>query len=174
MDTKRNKYDKRDSLEIGEKAEALFAKLAGRKGWQVTMAPEGGNIDEHWDFLIESSLENYKVDVKGMKRVSRGDPTVQDTWLWVELHSVRSYNRGWLYDGEADLIAVEKINTFVLVRRVDLLALVEQIVDLSSVVSSARQAKYKVYSRRNRPDKISLIETKKLESIKWDEWEKVL
>ena len=138
------------------------------------MAPEDGNIDAHWDFLIESPLESYKVDVKGMKRVSRRDPDVQDTWLWVELHSVRSYNRGWLYDGKADLIAVEKIDTFVLVKRVDLLALVEQLVNLDSTVSSARQAKYKVYSRPKRPDKISLIETKKLDAIKWDEWEKDL
>ena len=172
MEAKRNRYDKRDSLEIGEKAEALFSRLARSKGWCVTVAPEDGNIDAHWDFLIESPIESYKVDVKGMKRVSRADPHVQDTWFWVELHSVRSYNRGWLYDGIADLIAVEKLHTFVLVKRVDLLALVEQLVNLSSRAVSVRQAKYTVYSRPNRPDKISLIETTKLDAIKWGEWKK--
>lgn len=172
MYTKRNKFDNRDSLEIGEKAEKIFAKLAERKGWTVIEASHNENINEHWDFLIYKPSESYKVDVKAMKRLSRYDSSVQDTWFWVELHGVRHYDPGWLYGGKADLIAVEKGEAFVIVKRVDLIELVERVVDRDAIVFSAKEAKYKVYNRHGRPDKISMIETKTIETIKWDEWQK--
>ena len=172
MDLTRNKYDKRDSLEIGSKAEDTFARLAEKMGWTVTQASKYNNMHQHWDFLIEKAKNSFKVDVKAMKRISRQDSDVQDTWFWVELHGVRSYDRGWLYDGHADLIAVEKIDAFILVTRLDLIALVERVIDRGKIVSYPRAAKYKVYSRPGRPDLISMIETAALAPIKWAEWSK--
>ena len=174
MDSKRNKYDKRDSLEMGSKAENIFARLAAKMGWKVTQASTYNNIHQHWDFLLEKPNKRFKIDVKAMKRISRQDSCVQDTWFWVELHGVRRHDRGWLYNGRADLIAVEKMDAFVLVKRLDLIALVERVVDRRDIVSSTRAAKYKVYSRPRRPDLISMIETAALESIKWAEWPKQL
>jgi len=172
MHDKRNKYDKRGCLEIGQKAEAVFAGLAAQKGWRVTAASNYANINDHWDLLIEKESEKYRVDVKGMKRVSRRDSDVQDEWIWIELHGVRERDRGWLYDGKAELIAFEKKGAFVVVKRADLIKLVEQLVDLSTTVHSARAARYKVYSRPGRPDRITMIETGKLAGISWDEWPK--
>jgi len=172
MQSRRNIYDKKDCLEIGQKAEAVFAHLAAAKGWRVTAASSYANINDHWDLLIEKGSERYRVDVKGMKRLSRRDPDVQDKWIWIELHGVRERDRGWLYDGKAELIAFEKKRAFVVVKRADLIKLVEQLVDLSTTVHSARAARYKVYSRPGRPDRITLIETEKLKSIEWDEWPK--
>jgi len=173
LHTRRNQFDQRDSLEIGDKAESIFARIAENRGWRVSEASKRENINEHWDFLIEKLEESYKVDVKAMKRISRYDSAVQDTWLWVELHGVRNYDRGWLYDGKADLIAVENVKSFVIIKRINLIELVERLVDRNSVVSVAKEAKYKVYSRHSRPDRISMIETEKLESIKWAEWRKI-
>jgi hypothetical protein len=172
MHSKRNKYDKRDCFEIGQEAEDVFATIAARKGWKVTIASNYANINDHWDVLIEKGAERYSVDVKGMKRLSRHDPDVQDKWIWIELHGVREHDHGWLHDGKAELIAFEKKGAFVIVRRNDLIKLVGQVVDLNITVHSAKAARYKVYSRPGRPDKITMIGTEKLESIEWDEWPK--
>ena len=172
MHNKRNKYDKRDCLEIGQRAEGVFARIAIQKGWGVTVASNYANINDHWDLLIKKGPERYRVDVKGMKRLSRRDSDVQDKWIWIELHSVRERDRGWLYAGKAELMAFEKKGSFVIVKRDDLIELVEQLVDLNTTVHSAKAARYKVYSRPGRPDKITMIETEKLAGIRWDEWPK--
>ncbi len=173
MHSKRNRYDTRDCLEIGERAEDAFARIARKRGWKVTIASGYANINDHWDLLIEKGAERYRVDVKGMKRVSRHDPSVQDKWLWIELHGVRENDRGWLYDGKAELIAFEAEASFVIVRRNDLIKLVEQLVDMNATARSAKDARYKVYSRPGRPDKIAMIEMEKLVDIQWDEWPKI-
>ena len=172
MRNKRNVYDKKDCLEIGQKAEAVFAGIAAAKGWRVTAASNYANINDHWDLLIAKGAEKYRVDVKGMKRLSRGDSSVQDEWIWIELHGVREHDRGWLYDGKAELMAFEKKESFVIVRRGDLIKLVERLVDLNTTAYSARAARYRVYSRPGRPDRIAMIETEKLKPIEWDEWPK--
>jgi len=56
---------------MGDKAEDVFASIAAQKGWKVTVASNYANINDHWDFLIEKGAEGYRVDVKGMKRLSR-------------------------------------------------------------------------------------------------------
>jgi site-specific DNA-methyltransferase (adenine-specific) len=172
MHNKRNKYDRRDCLEIGQKAEDVLGRIAAQRGWKVTVASNYANINDHWDLLIEKGVERYRVDVKGMKRLSRRDSSVQDKWIWIELHGVRETDRGWLYDGKAELIAFEKEGAFLIVRRDDLIKLVGQLVDMNTTVHSAKAAGYKVYSRPGRPDKITMVETEKLKSIEWDEWPK--
>jgi len=46
---KRNKYDKRDCLEIGRKAEGIFARIAAQRGWRVTAASNYANINDHME-----------------------------------------------------------------------------------------------------------------------------
>jgi hypothetical protein len=169
-ENKRNRYDHKDSLEIGEKAELLFSKIAIQKGWKVTPAPSRSNIDEHWDLLLEKGEKKFMIDVKAMKRLSRNDPQVQDEWLWIELHGVRIQDPGWLLAGKADLIAFEKKNSFLIVKRTDLIDLLPTLVDYNKTVNRAGDAQYKIYSRTNRPDKITLIETEKLKNIQCVEW----
>ncbi len=169
-ENKRNRYDHKDSLEIGEKAEKLFLKIAVQKGWKVTPAPSRSNIDDHWDFLLEKGDKKFTIDVKAMKRLRRQDQAVQDEWLWIELHGVRMQDPGWLLAGKADLIAFEKKNSFLIVKRTDLIKFLPQLVDFNKTVNRACDAQYRIYSRENRPDKITLIETEKLKSIQWVEW----
>jgi len=155
---------------MGQEAENTFRRLAEKRGWKITDATNNSNIDEHWDFLMKKGTEKYKIDVKSMKRISRNDPEVQDEWVWIELHGVRPYDRGWLYDGKADLIIFEKKASFIIVKRIDLINLVHQLVDMQTLVRRANEAKYKVYRRPMRPDLITLIELDKLNPIKWGEW----
>jgi hypothetical protein len=169
----RNQYDNDGCLERGISAEDQFDEIAKNKGWLVTKASRNEDINEHWDTKIDLKGESLKVDIKAMKKLKREDPKVQDEWVWVELHSVRPHDRGWLYGGKSDLIAFEKKCSFIIVRRLDLIELLPKIVDMKSLVNVVEEAKYKVYQREGRPDRITLIETDKLNSIKWDEWKKL-
>jgi len=168
----RNRYDKKDSLELGRRAEDSFARLAIRHGFKVTTSSEKGNIDEHFDYVIERDGKSHKVDVKSIKRKSREDNELQDEFLWIELHSVREHNKGWLYDGHADLIAFELAKSFRIVDRIELLALVEKLVDFDAKVDSPKDALYKVYSRKSRPDLLTMIKSEDLLQLRHAEWRK--
>lgn len=174
MNSKRNKFDHKDSLEIGESAQSQFAEIARRKSWRVIAAPGDCDRNEHWDFLIEKGKRKFKVDVKSRKRIGRRDSEFQDEWIWIELHSVRENDNGWLYGGSADLIAFETEDSFVMVMRTELIRLIEKLVDFNCRVSTAKDAQYKIYSRRGRPDKITLIELEKVKTLKFAEWKKQL
>ncbi len=107
MSSKRKKFDKSDSSELGEKAEKLFRETASKKGWEISNASKDGNKHALRDLLIQKNDQRFKVDVKFRKRINSGDAGVQYKWIWIELHGVWENDRGWLYDGEADLIAFE-------------------------------------------------------------------
>jgi hypothetical protein len=70
----------------------------------------------------------------------------------------------------ADLIAFETQLGFKIVKREDLVALVNKLVDFKARSATAAAALYKIYSRANRPDEITQIKTNDLNSILWAEW----
>lgn len=170
MVNSRNKFDTKDSLELGEHAENLFIVLAVRSGWKVSASSKDENIDDHWDYLIEKAGEVFKVEVKSQKRIRRGDKTEQTDFTWVELRNVRG-KVGWLF-GKADLIAFEKESSFLFVKRLDLLAVVNKKVNLVAKVRTPADAVYKIYIREGRKDKITLLPTSDVEEIKFMEWKK--
>ena len=168
----RNRYDKKDSLELGRKAEDQFARLAVKQGFKITASTGRGNMDEHFDYVMERDGKTFKVDVKSRKRVARKEKETQDQFLWIELHGVRADDKGWLYAGHADLIAFELTKSFRIVDRLELIALVEKLVDFDAKVSSPKDALYKVYSRKSRPDLLTMIRSEDLKSIRHGEWRK--
>ena len=167
----RNKFDKKDSLELGEKAEQLFIILAVKLGWKISASSKDENIDEHWDYLIEKETNALRVEVKSRKRISRSDNGLQSDLTWIEIHGVRPKDTGWLF-GKADLIAFEKEKSFILVKRMDLLALVNKKVNLVAKVRDPKDALYKIYTRSGRKDKLTLLPSKDIEEIKFMEWNK--
>ncbi len=166
----RNRFDKKDSLELGNNAEESFARLALQRGWKVSAAAKEQNIEEHWDFLIEKDDCAHKVEVKSEKRIQRDDQNVQAAYVWVELRNVRG-KVGWLF-GKADWIAFEKGTAFVFVNRLDLLNVVNQKVDLVAKVRSAKDAVYKIYTRNGRKDKLTLLPLRDIEAIAFMEWKR--
>jgi hypothetical protein len=126
-EARRNQYDRHHCLEQGQRAEDQFITLIQQRGWQVQRASEYADKHEHWDCVIEKPPRRFKVDVKAMKRIRRQDVTVQDQWLWVELHGVRPSDHGWLYAGQADLLAIEQQTHFLLLKRLDLIDFVGSI-----------------------------------------------
>jgi hypothetical protein len=138
----------------------------------VTASSGKENINEHIDYIIERDGKSKKVDVKSLKRIKRGDKKTQDEFLWIELHSVRENNKGWLYDGKADLIAFELSKSFRIVNRLELIKLVEKLVDFEAKVSSSKEALYRVYSRKDRHDLLTMIRPDDLLGIKYVDWKK--
>ena len=167
----RNKFDKKDSLELGENAERLFIVLAVKQGWKISASSKDENIDGHWDYLIEKEINAFKVEVKSRKRISRSDDGLQSDLTWIEIHGVRPKDTGWLF-GKADLIAFEKEKSFLFVKRLDLLALVNKKVNLVAKVRDSKDALYKIYTRAGRKDKLTLLPSKDIEEIKFTEWNK--
>jgi hypothetical protein len=170
ISSSRNRFDKKDSLELGEHAEHVFILEAVKLGWKVSASTHQENIDDHWDYLIEKNDQCYKVEVKSKKRISRNEKREQSDFTWVELCNVRG-KIGWLF-GKSDLIAFEEEQSFVFVKRLDLLALVNKKVDLVAKVCEPRDALYKIYTRSGRRDKLTLIPEKDMEAIKLMEWKK--
>jgi len=168
----RNKFDKKDSLALGEHAEKRFVMIAKQLGWQVTPASKDENMNEHWDFLVEKEDYAFKVEVKSRKRISRDDQGTQSQFVWVELHGGRPKDAGWLF-GKADLVAFEREDSFILVKKSDLLTVVNSKVDLVRKVRDPKEAVYKIYTRDGRKDKLTLLPMKDIESIKFDEWKMV-
>lgn len=162
----KNQYDKTgENRDRGEKAENILKKLLEERGWKVEYSSKNEDMDEHWDLKVEKNGKTYRIDAKAMKKLQRKDNQVQDEWQWIELHGVRKTDKGWLYGGKADLIAFETKHSFLIVKRKDLIKLVAKLVDFNSLVEKSKEAKYKLYQRKNRPDKITLIETEKLKEI---------
>jgi hypothetical protein len=166
----RNKYDKDKCLERGVSAEEKFFCVANNQGWIVEPSTAEQDMNEHWDYKLTKNGQSFKVDVKAMKKIKRTELSVQDEWVWLELHGVRQSDDGWLYDGKSDLIAFEKNHSFFLVKRSELIDFLPSIINMNSLVTNVEEAKYKIYQRMGRPDKITLVELQRLEPIKFDEW----
>jgi len=167
----RNRYDKKDSLELGQNAESLFAKSALKHGWLIEPASEDSNKNEHFDYVMSKDARSLRVEVKSRKRMGRKDSDVQDEHVWIELHGVRKDDQGWLY-GKADLISFELKNSFRIVRRTDLLDLIQRLVDFNARVEESKEALYKLYSRSGRSDSLTIIRAEDLLKITSLEWTK--
>jgi hypothetical protein len=167
----RNKYDKKDSLELGARAENLFVSLAKNLGWIVSPASKDENIDEHSDDLIEKEVLAFKAEVKSRKRIRRDHDGTPADLTWGELHGVRPKDRGWLF-GTADLIAFKKEKSFILVNKTDPLMGVDSKVDLVDKVRDPKDALYKISSRKGRNDQLTLLRMQDIEAIKFKEWQK--
>ena len=155
---------------MGDQAETDFSYLAKRRGGEVKEANREENINKHWDFKISENQAEHRVDVKARKRILRHSQSVQDEWIWIELHGVRPYDEGWLYAGIADLLAFETHQSYVIVKRDDLILKVDDVVDKDSMVTKSSECKYKVYSRPGRPDLLSFINIRDIREITWEEW----
>lgn len=164
----RNQYDKKDSLELGRNAESRFASLAQKKGWTVVEASRTENIEDHYDYEITKDGRHFRVEVKSEKRISRNKGEVQDDLIWIEFRTVRD-TKGWLF-GSADLIAFATRDGFKIVERKALVKVINKHVKIHVKADKPEDALYKVYTRKGRPDEITLIKARDLEPFLWDEW----
>lgn len=114
------------------------------------------DINEHWDV----SVNNIKIDIKGLRKIKRNDHEVNDTIHWIELENVLG-KPGWLY-GKADYIAFELLDSWLLVKRYKLIELINN--KLKIEISNTPEI-YKMYRRFGRYDTITLVPTSDLKII---------
>jgi len=150
------KYRNRNDLtgkcsKEGYDAEQQFHSLLADLGAN----PKAANKHDQFTHIDIHAFSRLKFDVKARKRTHR-DGNTQDEFVWVEWDNVRG-EKGWLF-GEADYIALEREKDFVVVKRDELAALCEMFVDLDASVIEANKALYKVYQRKWRKDRISMIQ----------------
>ncbi len=142
----------------GQKREAEFGEILKRRYPDARPSI----LSEQYQG-IDWVCEKGAIDVKAMKRVSRGSE-IQSEFIWVEFKNNIGHD-GWLY-GEQDWVAFESSDRYVLVKRSDLAALSEKLCDLNNKVESAQDSLYKSYTRKGRQDVISMIRFSDLFKIK--------
>ena len=131
-----------ESEKYGKKIEDEFENIATSLGWKVTRATSKENILKHFDFAIEKDGKKHKVDVKGLKRVSRSSKDRSKKYAWLELQGVTGYP-GWL-KGKADFFAVKhetEENRFDMYKRESLVDYVRKEVDLNKANNGAKKVK---------------------------------
>lgn len=164
-----NERDSNGSSQIGERGENLFIASASKRGWAITPANRHEQIVEHWDYKIENgSGKDLKVEVKAMKRRTRWGGNVQDKDIWIEFKNVGG-DDGWLY-GCADCLAFQCMEGFIMVNRKRLAKLCENLIgmtkdEITHEIASTRIEHYKLYSRRDRKDVLTIIKKEDLLKI---------
>ena len=154
--------------ERGQKVEREFEALLRQRDPNFTKA----NMQEQFQHI---DFKTYfgTIDVKAMKRNNRGAASTQDTKLWVE-HTAVNGKAGWLRAEKLDILAFERVDCFTLVKRVDLLELVDNLCDLRIMDDDGTNNRplYRGYTRRGRKDLLSIIAYSDLDLIKTVNWKK--
>ena len=110
------------------------------------------------------------IDVKPKKKINRSDSSEQDQLVWVEFKNVQGRD-GWLR-GQTDIIAFERDEDFILIKRNYLLGMCQVKCDLSKRVTNSREALYKGYQREGRKDLISIVKMSDILNMPHQIWKK--
>ena len=149
----------------GQRVEKEFTKLLKQRDPNYQKAnreDQFRHIDYHTSFGT--------IDVKAQKKISRSDDKEQDELVWVEFNNVQGRD-GWLKSA-VDIIAFERTDDFLLVKRNFLLGLAQSLCDLNNKVSNSKDALYKGYQRAGRKDLISIIKMSDIENLPHKVWKK--
>ena len=159
-----HKYDRRNCAEIGGRAERLFASVAGKLGYVIRGSTPSENRIKRVDFYLDNKKNIKGVDVKARKKICASDKNYNDHWTWVEFKTADGY-KGWMY-GEADYIAFEKEDYFLIVNTESLRNLAESLIDRNKeFVKNCEDSKYRIYQRRGE-EELSLIKTSDIRKLK--------
>ena len=154
----------------GKEAEDEFIKYAEKYGFTTRKSSKDDDCRRHIDFFIKNKEgQEFSIDVKNIKRVSRNGTELQDSLIWVEFLNVQGRD-GWL-NADADFIAFRLTEGFILVNRKKLLILAEKLVDKNDIVKNSKDALYKGYRRSDRPKELtSIIKLSDIKTIRHRIW----
>jgi hypothetical protein len=142
-------------LDRGLNFESLARSILERAGYETQKSTMEDDIFQHVDFwAVGKDGKSYGFDAKAMKSLTRGAPP-QDEWAFVEWRGVSGFP-GWLLKG-CDILVFEREKDILLIRRSDLLDFCKRKTDDRRIVRNSCDAKYCMYSRQGRKDKISLF-----------------
>jgi hypothetical protein len=116
-------------------------------GGDVEKSSRLEDVRDHIDFWWDSPKKGrIGIDVKGIKKNSRGDKKLDDTIQWLELQGVTGYP-GWLY-GKAEYIAFRTFSKIIFVNREKLLSFALEKVKNKDVVYDTPKECYVPYKRK--------------------------
>ena len=116
-------------------------------GGEVEKSSRLEDVRDHIDFWWDSPKKGrIGIDVKGIKKNSRGDKKLDDTIQWLELQGVTGYP-GWLY-GKAEYIAFRTFSKIIFVNREKLLSFALEKVKNKDVVYDTPKECYVPYKRK--------------------------
>jgi hypothetical protein len=162
----KNFHDKSGKMASkGAAAEERFEKILKANNMLFEKSDKKTDMRKHIDYFFILDGYIFSVDVKARKKVYPKDTEPNDDIIWIELHGVNEGNDGWLYGGDADLIAFENAKGFIVVPRTSLIKLVDDLVNKDVRVREPEQALYRIYQRVGRLDELTLIEMKTIREI---------
>lgn len=140
-------------------SEDLFIELMEKEGYRCYKASRNENMTEHWDVCVVKEVNGVavfeRVDIKGNKE------SHNEGYTWIELQNVRG-DTGWLYSEFMNVIAFEKNECFELVRRTELVEVIEEnirkgeIEDGEPIIYCNKEGLkyYRIYRRAGRNDRV--------------------
>ena len=160
-----SKWKNSGSWNRGQRIEKEFAPLLRQRDPNYRKANREEQF-RHIDYFSDFGT----IDVKAKKKINRADASEQDELVWVEFKNVQGRD-GWLR-GQTDIIAFERNNDFILIKRNYLLGMCQVKCDLSKKVTSSRDALYKGYQREGRKDLISIVKMSDILNMPHQIWKK--
>lgn len=170
MSSWQHKQDKNgECAKRGREAELELEAIYKRNRFKFRRANEKEQ-KAHIDHIVETPKGTWKVDVKSEKKWNRSDECIDGSILWVEFSNEFSARIGWL-KGQADTIAIQRKNDFVLVPRLELYELSKALVDLKDFTRKPQL--YKSYRRYGKKYEHSApIEMRHVLSLNHSIWKK--
>tara|TARA_B100000073_G_C23636165_1_gene534627 strand:+ start:35 stop:550 length:516 start_codon:yes stop_codon:yes gene_type:complete len=141
-----------------------FRETALSKNYKLKM-PSAGQKAQHIDFIMFGQSQN-KTTVSVTLDVKCKTDSNSDKWQWIELKNSKG-KPGWLYQ-EADFVIFERKKDFLLVNRKNLvnwLNLTNKVRYDLPTVSQPWQAKYRLYTRPDKKEVITQIQSADLLDI---------
>lgn len=147
----------RECTNRGMKAQDRFAECIIKHNFQIKVSSKEEDINSHIDFFIRRNSDGavFSVDVKAKRTLKKHEPASNIDWLYIEIKNTMGA-RGWIH-GDADLIAFEREDCFLVVDRVSLLEFLMKRCDLTQRAVAASEAYYIAYTRDNRSDLITMM-----------------
>ncbi len=165
------KEEYKQCCDDGLESELLFKMVAEKRGFTVVKSPDHQDMNDHIDWFIEKNGKRYSVDVKGLKRASRKDKEKDEDVIWVEFRNVEG-KPGSLF-GKQDFFAYEQNDSFILVRRKDLLDLsFDCLNSFTRIVHKSDYALYNLYTRYGKKDLVTRLKKNNLLEIEHKVWPK--
>ena len=157
-----------ESFKKGDETEQKFilSLLGLGRNFKYKHASESQDIADHWDWAVKN-IDTEKISLIDVKSECgiRHDSIKKFDYVWVEYANVRG-DHGSI-NGKANYMAFLQEDYFLIVERLALRDFCDKKINFNRIVSSPKQAVYKIYMRKGKKDRISLIPKKDIiENIK--------
>lgn len=156
--------------DIDSDVDLEFSGSAAYYGWNSKRIDAKGN---NVVYEISSPKTTKVVNIKRLRKICPHDQEVQDRWHWIELSNGAHNKSDFLYNKDCNFFAFETFDSFFIIDRKKLTKFIEKKVDFNTISELPEKAKYKLYQREFSLDLVTLIATKDIKPLVWQEWSKI-